>query len=134
METHWNHLQDTLQHLFIGENDLVSFPEHFSKLRTLSTLNLDNNLITSIPSNIRTPSTLETLSISNNFLQEFPLSLLETGTALNRLYIRDNYIENMTKKDQFNFEFLRGVGGSNYVLLYLKKNILGTTEYLRTNW
>uniref|UniRef100_A0A2H8TK33 Chaoptin n=1 Tax=Melanaphis sacchari TaxID=742174 RepID=A0A2H8TK33_9HEMI len=97
IETHWNHLQDTLQHLFIGENDLITFPEHFSKLRTLSTLNLDNNLITSIPSNIRAPPTLETLSISNNFLQEFPLSLLETGTALNRLYIRDNYIENMTK-------------------------------------
>ncbi|XP_025425391.1 chaoptin isoform X2 [Sipha flava] len=97
VETYWNHLQDTLQHLFIGENDLTSFPDHFSKLRTLSTLNLDNNLITSIQPNIKTPPVLETLSISNNFLQEFPVSLIETGTALNRLYVRDNYIVNITK-------------------------------------
>ncbi|VVC30144.1 Hypothetical protein CINCED_3A012200 [Cinara cedri] len=96
VETQWNHLENTLQHLFIGENDLVSFPEHFSKLRTLSSLNLDNNLITSIPPNVKTPPALETLSISNNFLHEFPVSLLETGITLNRLYMRDNYIENVT--------------------------------------
>ncbi|XP_050523466.1 chaoptin [Daktulosphaira vitifoliae] len=97
IEPQWNHLQDTLQHLFIGENDLTIFPESLSKLRSLSTLNLDNNLITTISTSLKTPPLLETLSISNNFLQDFPIFFTELGTSLNRLYIRDNYIENMTK-------------------------------------
>ncbi|XP_050434615.1 chaoptin [Adelges cooleyi] len=96
IDPHWGHLEDTLQHLFIGENDLTTFPDFFSNLRTLSTLNLDNNLLTSVPASIKTPPLLETLSISNNFLEEFPVSITELGTSLNRLYIRDNYIKNIT--------------------------------------
>lgn len=97
VETHWDHLQDTLQHLFIGENDLMSFPEQFAELEALSTLNLESNLIASVGPAVKTPPALDTLSVSNNLLQEFPVCLLtETGTALNRLYVRDNYVQNIT--------------------------------------
>ncbi|KAG8260801.1 biological adhesion [Homalodisca vitripennis] len=90
----WSYLRDTLDTLFLGENDLQELPlEVLVSLRRLAWLNLDhNNLRTVRVENL--PESLQTLSVQHNYLSELPD--IEPLYRLVRLCLRGNNLRSVT--------------------------------------
>lgn len=84
----WSHLKETLDTLFLAENDLHDLPEDsLVSLKRLNQLTLDHNHFHKLKMNVF-PESLQTLSVQHNHLSELPL--IEPLTKLTRLYLRGN--------------------------------------------
>ena len=86
-------LCDRLEVLYLGGNQLVSIPDEFGYLRSLSMLVLCDNVIESLPRSLINLRRLESLSLHNNRLSTLPpeitrLNLVELSLRNNPLVVR----------------------------------------------
>ncbi|KAG8260799.1 biological adhesion [Homalodisca vitripennis] len=90
----WSYLRDTLDTLFLGENDLQELPlGALVSLRRLAWLNLDHNKLRTVRAE-NLPESLQTLSVQHNYLSELPD--IEPLYRLVRLCLRGNNLRSVT--------------------------------------
>uniref|UniRef100_A0A224XD61 Putative gpcr class b orphan receptor 1 n=1 Tax=Panstrongylus lignarius TaxID=156445 RepID=A0A224XD61_9HEMI len=92
----WNYMKHTLTTLFLGGNDLnvltSAIDYTLSNFQRLILLNINNNYITNLEQN-SLPFTLKTLHASHNLIEEFPTHLVNNLDNLTKLYLGDNFIQ-----------------------------------------
>ena len=82
-------LANTLNILWLDDNEFQTFPTIVSQLHELQELRISNNCISYIPPVISQLTKLETLALDNNEIQEFPEGILKIPT-LRHLWLRQN--------------------------------------------
>lgn len=100
----WSHLKETLDALFLAENDLHELPEDsLVSLKRLNQLTLDHNHIQKLKMDVL-PESLHTLSVQHNHLSELPL--IEPLHKLTRLYLRGNNLQTVPRYSLENVRLL----------------------------
>lgn len=129
----WNYMKHTLTTLFLGGNDiniLTSAIDYtLSNFQRLIFLNINKNYIVNLEQN-SVPFTLKTLRASHNLIEEFPTHLVNNLDNLTKLYLSDNFIQQIPSFKFKDRKYLEILDLSNNLITNLN-DILGRSLMIK---